>query len=341
MIGADRDVKGGVSSVVNQYYAGGLDNLVDLKYIPTMKDGGKIKKTLTMIKAFYTFITVIGKYDILHVHMSKGASFYRKSIFIKIAHRFNKKIIVHMHSGAVDTFYDSLSQKKKKYFTSIFEKVDCVIVLSNKWKKFFEQICKSEKIYILPNSVTVEKFEREDYCNHNFLCLGRLGKNKGTFDMLKIIPKLISDYPDIRFWFAGDGEIEKCKQIAKENNIENYVCFPGWISGKEKKDLLIQCSNYILPSYSEGMPMSVLEAMAYKCLVISTDVGGISEFIQSGENGFLINAGNITEIEKTIRISLESDRKKEIADHGYKTVEERFNTEKNIYKLLSLYEKLQ
>lgn len=340
MIGADRNVKGGISSVVNQYYAGGLDKLVELKYIPTMKDGSKIKKSIVMIKAFITFVMVIRNYDILHVHMSKGASFYRKSIFIKIAYKFNKKIIIHMHSGAIDIFYNSLSKQRRKYFINIFELVDCVIVLSNKWKIFFEQICKIKGIYIIPNSVMIEKFEREDYYNHNFLCLGRLGKNKGTFDMLQVIPKLILDYPDICFYFAGDGEIEKCKQIAKNNEIENNVIFPGWISGKEKKDLLKHCSNFILPSYSEGMPMSILEAMSYRCIVISTNVGGIPEVIKSRENGFLISAGNIIEIEKTIRFILKSDRKKEIADNGYKTVNENYNIEKCIYKLLSLYEKI-
>ena len=217
---------------------------------------------------------------------------------------------------------------------------ECIIVLSNRSKKFFEQICKRKVICILPNSVTVENFEGKDYYNHNFLCLGRLGINKGTYDMLRVIPKLIPDYQDICFWFAGDGEIEKCRQIVKENGIENNVIFPGWISGREKRDLLIRCSNYILPSHSEGMPMSILEAMSYKCLVISTNVGGIPEIIKSGENGFLIKAGDIFEIEKMIRAVLKSDKKNEIADNGYKTVNENYNIEKNIHRLFSLYEKI-
>ena len=97
MIGAGRDVKGGVSTVVNQYYEAGLDNLVDLTYIPTMEDGNKLRKLKVATKAYLEYLRVLNKVDIVHVHMSHRASFFRKRYFINAAYRKNKKIIIHMH----------------------------------------------------------------------------------------------------------------------------------------------------------------------------------------------------------------------------------------------------
>ena len=83
MIGAGRDVRGGVSSVVNSYYDAGLDKLCGLTYLPTMEDGSKLKKLLVAVMARIRFERMIRKNDILHVHMSSDNSFYRKAVFIR------------------------------------------------------------------------------------------------------------------------------------------------------------------------------------------------------------------------------------------------------------------
>lgn len=82
MVGAGRNVRGGISTVVNQYYEAHLDEKVDLKYIATMQDGSKLKKAAVAIKALIEFKICLKDYDIVHVHMSTRASFYRKSYFM-------------------------------------------------------------------------------------------------------------------------------------------------------------------------------------------------------------------------------------------------------------------
>ena len=105
MIGAGREVRGGLSSVVNSYYEAGLDKLCELTYLPTMKDGSKLKKLLVAVRARIRFERLVKETDIIHVHMSSDNSFYRKAVFIRKAYREKKKIIIHMHGSTFDVFY--------------------------------------------------------------------------------------------------------------------------------------------------------------------------------------------------------------------------------------------
>ena len=114
MIGAGREVRGGVSSVVNSYYEAGLDKLCELTYLPTMKDGSKLKKLLVAVRARIRFERLVKETDILHVHMSSDNSFYRKAVFIRKAYREKKKIIIHMHGSTFDVFYKKRCNEKQK-----------------------------------------------------------------------------------------------------------------------------------------------------------------------------------------------------------------------------------
>ena len=91
MIGPARSVHGGISGVVNNFYEAGLAKKVDLTYIGTMVDGGKIIKLLKAAEALFRFCIKLPKNDIVHVNMASDVSYYRKSIFIRIAHIFGKK----------------------------------------------------------------------------------------------------------------------------------------------------------------------------------------------------------------------------------------------------------
>ena len=91
MIGPGRDVKGGVTTVVNNYYGCGLDKSVSLRYLSTMEDGCKLKKLLVALKAYLLFGPLLKNCDIVHVHMAAQASFDRKAFFIERAKRAGKK----------------------------------------------------------------------------------------------------------------------------------------------------------------------------------------------------------------------------------------------------------
>ncbi|PEQ95224.1 hypothetical protein CN481_05055 [Bacillus sp. AFS006103] len=338
MIGAGRAVQGGVSTVVNQYYAAGLDQQINLKYIGTMEDGSKIKKAFIAAYSYIQFCSDVKSYDIVHVHMSSRASFYRKSLFIKKAYKAGKKIIIHMHGSEFDVFYDKeCDDKQKQQVREVFAMSNAVIALSEEWKEYLSKICDESKIIILYNAVKMPNFQRKDYSDKAVLFLGRLGKRKGTYDLIEAIPKVLEIDKEICFYLGGDGDVEEFKRLCTEKGIQDNVTFLGWVTGDTKVDYLKKCSTFILPSYHEGMPMAILEAMSFGDVVISTYVGGIPKVIQNDRNGYLVKAGEVDEIVKAVLTAVNGNRKVEVGRQAYNTILQSFNIDKNVKNLIQLY----
>lgn len=343
MIGAGRDVRGGVSSVVNSYYDAGLDKLCELTYLPTMEDGSKLKKLLVAAGARVRFECLVKKNDILHVHMSADNSFYRKAVFIRKAHKEGKKIIIHMHGSTFDLFYkERCNDAQKQQVREIFAMADKVIALSEDWKEFLaEYICDAHKIVVIYNAVKIPEAYPKDYANRKMLFLGILGQRKGTYDLIDVLPEIISKYPDSHIYFGGDGERKQAERLCKEKGIADYVTFLGWVRGTEKEKLLKECSIYVLPTYHEGMPMSILEAMSYGMAVVSTYVGGIPHIITDNENGLLCEAGDKVALqEKLLKLLKDENLRERLGQNAYRMMARKFDVKENVKRVYGIYEEL-
>lgn len=338
MLGPARDVKGGMTSVVNNYFEYGLDKLINLKYIETINDKNKMSKILEMLKGFMEFIINISKYDIVHIHMASRISTFRKGIYVRIAKKINKKVIIHIHGAEYRIFFEECNKRQKKYVRKTLSLADKIIVLSEEWKEYFSNIVDEKKIVVLYNSIILPNDFEKNTETHKFLFLGRIGKRKGIYDLIEVIERLLIDYPDIELYVGGDGEIEKVKKIIENKKMKNNVHILGWISGKQREKYLKECTFYVLPSYNEGMPMSVIEGMAYKNIVISTKVGGIPKVIQNKENGIIIEPGDKEKLYESINLLLNNtELRKKISNNARITVKEKFNIENNIKKLIEVY----
>ena len=302
---------GGISTVINNYYACGLDKDVDLYYLPTMEDGSKVKKLAVAAKAYAAFGGLLRKYVIVHVHMAAQASFDRKALFVERAHKSGKKMIIHQHTADFDKyFFEQVDEAKRTRIKEIFGMADKVIVLSEEWAEFFgKNACNPEKIVVLYNGVVMPEYEKKDYSAHNVLMLGRLGERKGTYDLLKAIPKVLEEVPDAIFYLGGDGDIEQCKKIVTGGGLEEHVKFLGWVRDEVKTEQFKNCSTFILPSYHEGMPMAVLEAMSYGLATISTNAGGIPQIIELGKSGARVEAGDVEAIAGVLIDVLKNEEK--------------------------------
>lgn len=343
MIGAGRDVRGGVSSVVNSYYDAGLDKLCELTYLPTMEDGSKLKKLLVAAGARARFERLIRENDILHVHMSADNSFYRKAVFIRKAYKEGKKIIIHMHGSTFDLFYkERCNDAQKQQVREIFAMADKVIALSEDWKEFLaEYICDEQKIVVIYNAVKIPEAYPKDYTNRKMLFLGILGQRKGTYDLIEVLPEILSKYPDSHIYFGGDGEREQAEQLCMEKGIADHVTFLGWVRGTEKEKFLKECSIYVLPTYHEGMPMSILEAMSYAIAVVSTYVGGIPHIITDGENGLLCEAGDRAALkEKLLQLLEDENLRKRLGQNAYNMMTRKFDVRENVENILKIYREL-
>lgn len=296
-IGIDyRAVRGGVAAVENVYST----FYKPFNHVTTVVDGGQVKKLFVLYKAFFLFFGWMlfrPQIEIVHVHGSSNSSFWRKRIFIYIAKAFGKKVVYHMHSGR----FESFTHKHEYAVRKLVSKCDVVIALSDYWKKFFEKELGCNHVEIIKNVISTPNNHHHSSDCFNLLFLGLLGQNKGIYDLLSVIADNKDTFKGrLRLRIGGNGEVEKVRSLIKSYGISSMVEYEGWVSGEKKIDLLNCADAYILPSYKEGLPISILEAMSYALPIISTPVGGIPEIVKEGVNGYLVTPGNKKEIGRAI-----------------------------------------
>ncbi|MEO0685990.1 MAG: glycosyltransferase, partial [Cyanobacteria bacterium J06649_11] len=148
---------------------------------------------------------------------------------------------------------------------------------------------------------------RKDNSSIKLGFFGRVGLRKGTFDLIKAFAKMPSDLQNrCELIIAGDGDIEEARKLVESYNLTNCVQFLGWIDSQTRDKLLANIDVFILPSYNEGLPMALLEAMGWGLPVIVTPVGGIPELIISTENGLLVTPGNIQQLSQAMQELIQS-----------------------------------
>lgn len=302
-VGIDyRVVRGGVAAVENVYST----FYQPFNHVTTTVTNGQVKKLLVLCKAILQFLYWMlfhPEIKIAHVQGSVGASFWRKAIFIYIAKFFHKKVVWHMHAGRFAVFY----QQHRYAVRKVVNKSDVIIALSEYWKEYFKNEFPTKRVEIIKNVISAPRVHKQQTGYFTLLFLGLLGKNKGIYDLLECIRDHKVEFQGkLKLYIGGNGEIEHVKQLIKEYGIADITIFEGWVSGDKKIELLNKSDAYILPSYKEGLPISILEAMSYGMPIISTPVGGIPEIVSTGENGYLVEPGNKEDIYKAI-ISLLND----------------------------------
>lgn len=340
MIGPDRSVHGGISGVVNNYYDAGLDRMVDLCYIGTMIEGSKVTKLLQAAKAYVRFLAKLPKYDIVHVNMASDSSYYRKSVFIRTAKRYRKKIVVHQHGGNFPEFYKKeLNGRGKERATKVLSMADVLLVLGTTCREFFETIIDRDKITVLPNAIPMPEQMTKQYGSHKILFMGRICKAKGVTELLEAMPGLRRRYPDVRLYLAGIWEDMGLK--TQVSALGDCVEDLGWIGGADKQRYLRECDIFVLPSYFEGQPVSVLEAMSNACGIVVSKTGDIPDMIIEGETGLLIPPQDAKALEESLISLLEQPKLcRTLGENARRKAEAEFSIDNNIKQLLAVYESI-
>lgn len=286
--------KGGVSSVVSMQMRA-MERQCNIYHLTSQRRGSKFTKLFIMFKSLLSLplILVSKNIDLVHIHGSMRSSFLRKAPFMIISKLFGKKVVHHMHSAKVNEYFGSCSKIKAKIVCFFMDQYDAMIVLGNYWRTV---IGKKTSTNIFPVFNAVEKQQLPKVCKNNqftIFVIGELGKRKGTYDILKIA-KQLSAYDDIDFRIAGGGaDFDKLKSICASENLNSVITWLGWVGPEERDQELANADLFFLPSYHEGMPMAILEAMSAGLPVLSTPVGAISDCVVDGKTGFLVEPGDI------------------------------------------------
>lgn len=181
----------------------------------------------------------------------------------------------------------------------MIEGVDVVVCLSERWKTFYTTHFRPKRIEVVRNIVSqgiTDAVPEKTESTPVFLFLGNITEGKGIWLLLEASKRLAQAGKSFKLFIGGKGEEERLIQTIEEYGLQDHVEYLGWISGAEKNAVFQRSSVFVLPSYNEGVPISILEAMSFDLPVIATEVGGIPDILEHEVNGLLIAPGNVDEL---------------------------------------------
>lgn len=278
-----------------------LHDEVDYFTVGSRSDGeGAWSGLLRIVSDSWHFAATLarGSYDVVHLNPSIGAkALIRDGALLVIAKASRKAVVVFAHG------WDQRCQRLlTRYFAWpfqwVFGRADCFIVLGNCFKESLRALGYRRSVFIegAPlDDQLLSDAEQQPHrifkagANRRFtiLFLARVEREKGIYEALEAHRLVNRKYPFVSLVVAGSGsELEAAVQYANSTKLP-AVTFTGHLTGGKKFDAFSDADLYLFPSYNEGLPLSVLEAMAFGLPVVTSAAGGLSEFFKNGEMGFI------------------------------------------------------
>lgn len=314
MVGASLEQNGGIATV-EKLILKSIPEEIEIRHISSHDEGSVVHRIIVFTYALIKIVSqlLFQKVDIVYIHMSDGGSIIRKAVVSLIAALFRKPFIVHTHGAEFHVSYSRIPKLCKSILNQIFEQCQYFIVLSQAWQDYYISNLglPKEKVLILPNPTELpDKVPlRSNTEKVNLLFCGRVGTRKGTFDLIRAFADLPAKAVENScITIAGDGEIKEALALVKELNLSSYINLVGWVNSDDRNNLLANSDVFILPSYNEGLPMAILEAMGWGLPIISTPVGGIPELVIDHQNGLIVTPGNIQELSEAMALLIQDEQ---------------------------------
>lgn len=345
MVGVDKSTGGGMWTVAENYIrSSAFRAAVDLTYIPSAVTGSIPKRLLFTARAYIRIlIRLMGdRYDILHVHMAEKGSVYRKAIVMCMAKLFRCRILLHMHGAEFEDWYRHSGALNRRFVQRILNTADRVVILGRYWEGFLSSLLRApEKLSVVYNAVPVPEKRQYNRQAKNFLFLGVAGKRKGIPDLLSALKCADRELDrDVRLIICGPDETgveEEIRQIGLSHRAE----YRGRIPAEERDALFSDIAVNVLPSYHEGLPMTILETMAYGIPNIATAVAAVPEAVDAG-NGILITPGDVRALtDALILLSSDEELRLKKSVRAYETARQKFSLDGHITEIIQRYRELE
>jgi len=304
MLGTSPEMRGGIASVVAALRDAGLFERSNVRYVVTHVEGGYLRKSFCFVGATARALRMLmsGDVTVVHAHVSSRGSFWRKALLLWLARRFGVATIFHLHDGrfaefAATGFGGGLL---RRCIRRTLETSSLVIVLSARWRDWVRGFAPRARVRVIGNPVrcppdleAIKQRNPQHSQVGRILFLGKIGEHKGAFDLIEAFARFDALIPGWRLAVGGNGDVERFLAEAQRLGVRDSVDYLGWVTGRQKDFELAATDIFVLPSYGEGMPMSVLEAMAFGLALITTPVGGIPDLMQPDRHGLWVNPGDV------------------------------------------------
>lgn len=281
------------------------------------------------------------KFDLIHAHFLYPTGEAAKRLAVET----HKPLIITVHGTDVNKYmnWNTYTEKKCK---NTLNYANQIIAVSRDLEKKIKKLEPSVKSQIIYNFVNENFYNDQPKINANLkkscriTFIGNLLVSKGVYELLDAYHQVVTNNQniDIKLNIVGGGtELPGMQEKLKELSLERNVKFFGPIENKEIPKILTKTDIFVLPSYSEGFPLTIIEALSMGCPVIATAVGGIPEVINDEENGLLIEPKSSEALQEAIEKLINNpDLYKKIQKNTSK-VYEQFSGEKITQQIYNVY----
>lgn len=340
MLGTDLRAPGGMTAVVQAYLGMGLFDDWPLRYLATFHRRGlfdRVRVTGAALRRFGAWC-LRGEVAAVHAHTAARASFWRKSFFLLLGGAFGARTVLHLHDGSFPAWYERRSRPVQALVRWVLRRMDRVVLLTEGWRAWMLALEPAARCRVLRNPVPLPPLPARPRAGR-VLFLGRLWREKGIDDLLAAAARIAPGIPELRLVCAGDGDVGRVGAAARSLGLADRIELPGWLDGDPKAAALREAAVFVLPSYAEGLPMGVLEAMAQGVPVVATDVGGVREAL--GEAGLLVPAGDVAGLAEALAALLQDPaRAARLGRAGRERAQALFSPEQVRAELAAMYTEL-
>lgn len=358
MIGPGEGVIGGISAVAKTLVPI-LEKQVDLLYLPTVRrrpvrESGRIspRNLALAVSQYARFLCALHRFrpHIIHLHTSQGVAWLKDSFFVLMGKAHRCHVALHVHAADFDELYGKKARFVQSYTRRVMGLADAVIAVSAEWRRRLAHIVPVDRVFTFRNCIAVDaflpRFSHRSTNGAKALFLGGVGPRKGAFDLLEAMGHLKSRGCSLHLWVGGyeerEGDLIRARTRLEELHLEDTCQLVGTVHGLRKSQLLSEASLFVLPSYNEGLPMAILEALAAGLPVVATPVGGIPEVIEDGYNGFLVTPGDVEALAEKLAILANDRHLREVMGRRSREIaEQELDVEPYVERLVVLYESLQ
>lgn len=245
-----------------------------------------------------------GQVDLIHINLASRGSAYRKMTLAALARWLGVPYVVHLHSGRFDQFWRAARPRLAAAIDRLFARSSAVIVLGEYWAGVVSErvAAARRKTIVLANATLPSPCDCEPASDGRvrITFLGKIGPNKGTQQLIEALATL-ADRSDWIATICGNGAVDESRNLANRLGIADRTIFPGWLDADATTAQLRRTDIFVLPSFSEGLPMAILEAFAWGIAVVATPVGSIPEVIKHERNGIIVPVGDVLALALALR----------------------------------------
>jgi glycosyltransferase involved in cell wall biosynthesis len=284
--------------------------------------------------------------DVVHVHASHGYGFWSGSRLVQAAREHGARTILHSHGSSMDVFYETLSPAAQARFRRCLDRPDLCITLSRGWRSWFSQFVPDERLALVPNCIDWKRFQAGNPGRRadppTILFAGVMfAHRKGLRDLVAVAPRILDRHPGARFLLVGGDDEGFEAALSVDDRTRAALHFTGDLPAEELIQIYAESTVFVLPSYHEGMPMTMLESMASGLPVVCTSVNAIPEVVRDGGNGFLIRPGDRDALaDRILRLLEDPNLRERMGEAARAHIEAHHSLARQQEWLGEIYEKL-